>query len=88
MAGRDPFVPDLVHLGEAADIGEPDIGGEERDLSVPAGQKRVDLGEHLPGLLADRGPRIVGDLPGEIDGVAVHDGLAHARAGSEPLDRH
>src|ERR1700761_1687860 len=31
---------------------------------------------------------LVGDDAGQIDGVAVHDGLAHARAGFDTLNAH
>ena len=59
------------------------------DLSVPAALRSASiLLQHLPRLSGGRLRRIVGDLPGEIDGVAVDDGLAHARAGLVTLDGH
>ncbi len=38
--------------------------------------------------LADGGHRLIGDLAREIDGVAVDDGLAHARADLDTLNAH
>ena len=49
----------------------------------------IDGREHVLRLLGDAfAGRIAGDDAGEVDGVAVDDDLAHARAGIETLDGH
>jgi hypothetical protein len=45
------------------------------DLSVPASADALAGG-------------LVRDLAGQIDGVAVHDGLGHARADADTLNAH
>ena len=59
-------------------------------LSVPAwARKAVDLREDAFGLLAHAlALGRVGDDAGEIDGIAVDHGLAHARPGVVALDCH
>src|SRR5690606_10249565 len=87
--GRDPGVPDRVHIVEAGHVGEPDVGGEELRL-VGAGlrQQAVDAGEDLLRLLRDGGHRVLRHLAGEVDGVAVDDGLAHAWSGLDAGGAH
>ena len=49
----------------------------------------VDGREHVLRLLGDAlAGGVAGDDAGEVDGVAVDDDLAHARAGIETLDGH
>src|SRR5882757_7555859 len=49
----------------------------------------VDDRQDVPGLVGDAAAGgLAGDDAGEIDGVAVYDGLAHARAGFETLNAH
>jgi hypothetical protein len=87
---RYPSIPHRVHLGEFCHVGDPDIGGEQFTF-VGAGlrQKTVDLRKNAFGLLAHALTLgRVGDDTGEIDGIAVDYGLAHARPGVETLDCH
>src|SRR5262249_15559762 len=61
-------------------VGEPDGRRQQLRLAAPrAREEPVDLLQDLLGLALDPGGGIGGDLAGEIDGVAVDDGLAHAR---------
>ena len=44
MAGRHPGIPGGVHAGEIADVGQPDIRGDEIALGCPGpGEKIIDL---------------------------------------------
>src|SRR5688500_5785852 len=89
-AGHHPGIPDLVHLVDGADIGKPDRSSEQLRLVGPGlRQERIDEREDLAGLLGDTlTERLVRDQPGEIDGVAVHDHLAHAPISVDALNAH
>ena len=63
--------------------------GEIRRLGAGFGQEPVDDAEDVGGLLAHAlAGGLVRDLAGQIDGVAVHDGLGHARADADTLNAH
>ena len=88
--GTTQRVPDRVHLGESLDVGEIDRRREKMLLSEPALASRPSMISRIScGLLADApAGGFVGDLAGEIDRVAVHDGLRHARADADAFDAH
>src|SRR5262249_33528851 len=90
MTERHPGIPHLVHLVDGADVGKPDGGGEElRLVGAGLGEKAVDQREDLAGLLGETVPHhLVRGEPGEIDGVAVHDHLAHARIAVDAFNAH
>jgi hypothetical protein len=50
--GIDPLVPGVVVIGKVFHVGEPDLRGQELGFAgAGRAQKRVDLSEHLSGLL-------------------------------------
>ena len=73
----DPGVPNLVHLGLEADVGDKDQGGEElRLVGAGVGQVLIDLGQHLLRLFGDRTGLVVSGHAGKVNRVAVLDSLA------------
>src|SRR6266849_6580160 len=89
IRGIHPGVPHGVHVVEVSHVGEPDGGGEELGFArAGRGQEIVDLFQDLLGLTLDVGGGVAGDLPGQVDGVTVHDGGAQALARLKALDAH
>src|SRR3546814_20283248 len=80
--------PDGVHLGEIRQIVEPDrragqmvsVASGSREQGVDLGKRRLRLHRHALSRRAD--------LAGEIDGVAVEDGLAHPGPLVDTCDAH
>jgi hypothetical protein len=90
VAGRNPGFPDLVHLVEGRDVGEKNLRRQElRLVAAGAGKELVDGFENVERLFGDAlARRLLRDLAGEINRIAVNDRLAHARSGLEALDGH
>src|SRR2546421_377983 len=86
--GIDPGVPRRVHLIVRLHLGEVHGGRQQiRLVGADGGQERVDLLQDGLGLRLCR--RLVArHLTGEVDGVAVGDGPAHAGAHLGALDAH
>lgn len=86
MALRHPRIPDGVHGGEICHIGKPDRALQDLGfVRADFGQKAVDLGKAIFGLLGDIG-LWAADLAREIDHIAVGDDLAHAGVGVMTCD--
>jgi hypothetical protein len=90
VAGRDPAVPHRVHLGKRRHVGDVDRRGQQfRLVGAGLGQMAVDDGKDVLGLLGDAlALGVARDDAREIDGIAVHDHLAHAGAGFKTLNAH
>src|SRR5438094_791474 len=86
--GIDPGVPRRVHLIVRLHLGEVHGGRQQiRLVGADGGQERVDLLQDGLGLRLCR-RLVAGHLTGEVDGVAVDDGLAHAGSDLVALDAH
>src|SRR5690606_39806212 len=68
-----------------------EVDGHREDLRLVAaglGQRTVDVGQGLAGLLADVTGIVVGQLARQVDGAVVDDDLAVALLNVQALDGH
>src|SRR6266566_2475467 len=88
--GRHPGIPHLVHLVHGANIGKPDGGFQElRFVGAGLGKVGVDDRQDFRRLLGyPGGERLTCRKPGEVDGVAVNDGLAHTGTCLDAFNSH
>ena len=89
---RNPLVPHFLHLAERADVLQPDLArtaGLACWCPLPRAIDRFARESLWSARRQWVAPAWAGTpLPGDVDGVAVSDGLAHAGADLDTLDCH